>query len=138
MKEIQLDRAVVVTISTKTQYLADESAPENHRFIWSYEITIDNQSELIIQLLSRYWRITDMSSKVEEVRGPGVIGLQPLIKPGKKFTYSSFCQLASPQGTMEGHFEMQDLNDEIFHVQIPKFILTCPSSSANTYRSRLH
>jgi ApaG protein len=138
MKEVQLEKAVVVNISTNTQFLADESAPENHRFIWSYEITIDNQSEEIIQLLNRYWRITDMSSKVEEVRGPGVIGLQPLIKPGKKFTYSSFCQLTSPQGTMEGHFEMQNLNDEIFHVQIPKFILTCPSSSANTYRSRLH
>jgi ApaG protein len=138
MKEIQIDKSVVVTISTKTQYLADESAPENHRFIWSYEITIDNQSEEVIQLLNRYWRITDMSSKVEEVRGPGVIGLQPLIKPGKKFSYSSFCQLTSPQGTMEGHFEMQNLNDEMFHVQIPKFILTCPSSSANTYRSRLH
>lgn len=138
MKEVQLEKAVVVSISTKTQYLADESAPENHRFIWSYEITIDNQSEDIIQLLNRYWRITDMSSKAEEVRGPGVIGLQPLIKPGKKFTYSSFCQLTSPQGTMEGHFEMQNLNDEIFQVQIPKFVLTCPSSSANTYRSRLH
>ncbi len=138
MKEVQIEKAVVINVSTKTQYLADESAPENHRFIWSYEITIDNQSEDIIQLLNRYWRITDMSSKVEEVRGPGVIGLQPLIKPGKKFTYSSFCQLTSPQGTMEGHFEMQNLNDESFHVQIPKFVLTCPSSSANTYRSRLH
>jgi ApaG protein len=138
MKETQIDKSVVVTISTKTQYLADESAPENHRFIWSYEITIDNQSEEVIQLLNRYWRITDMSSKVEEVRGPGVIGLQPLIKPQKKFSYSSFCQLTSPQGTMEGHFEMQNLNDELFYVQIPKFILTCPSSSANTYRSRLH
>jgi len=137
MKEISIETALV-QVSVKTQYLADESAPENHRFVWSYEIMIENQSEQIIQLLNRYWRITDMSSKVEEVRGPGVIGLQPLIKPGKKFTYSSFCQLTSPQGTMEGHFEMQNLNDELFQVPIPKFILTCPSSSANIHRSRLH
>jgi ApaG protein len=138
MKEIQIDVTIPVKISTKTQYLTDESVPENHRFVWSYEMVIENQSDQIIQLLNRYWRITDMSSKVEEIRGPGVIGLQPLIKPGKKFSYSSFCQLNSPQGTMEGHFEMQNLNDELFRVLIPKFVLTCPSSSANSYRSRLH
>jgi ApaG protein len=138
MNEITPDSTTQIIVTTKTQYLADESAPEQHRFLWSYDITIENNSDEIIQLLNRHWRITDMSSKVEEVRGPGVIGLQPLIKPGKKFSYSSFCQLTSPQGTMEGHFEMQNLDDRNFFINIPKFVLTSPSSNTEAYRSRLH
>ena len=127
-----------IIITAQPVYLADQSIVEQQRFLWSYEITIKNDTDEIIQLLNRYWRITDMSGQIEEVRGPGVVGLQPLIKPGKPFSYTSFCQLATPQGTMEGNYEMQTLNDERFQVPIPKFILTSPVSSFATFRSMLH
>jgi ApaG protein len=129
---------IKVKVSAQTQYLPDQSSPENYRFLWSYEISILNESEEIIQLLNRVWHITDMRGRVEEVRGPGVVGLQPLIKPGKQFAYNSFCQLSTPQGTMEGQYEMQTLNDINFIVEIPKFVLTCPSSSSNVFRAHLH
>lgn len=129
-------KEITVNIKVKTNYLPEQSVAKEGRFIWSYEIQIENQSNEIIQLLNRYWKITDLTGRVEEVRGPGVIGLQPLIKPNKPFVYTSFCQLATPQGTMEGDYEMQTLNDERFSVKIPKFILTSPVSEE--YRSRLH
>jgi ApaG protein len=131
-------KEIEVEIGTKTEYLSDQSSPENHRFLWSYEITILNQSKEIIQILNRYWRITDMRGKVEEVRGPGVVGLQPLIKPGKEFSYSSYCQLTTPQGTMEGHYEIQDLDDQRYIIEIPKFVLTCPATNTGSFRSQLH
>jgi ApaG protein len=134
MTDVKID----IDITSKTAYVPDQSSPENHRFLWSYEITIVNNSEYIIQLLSRYWRITDMRGKIEEVRGPGVVGLQPLIKPGKEFAYSSYCQLMTPQGTMEGHYEIQNLDEQRFIIEVPKFVLTCPSSSTDTFRSKLH
>lgn len=122
-----------IDISVQSYFLPEQSIIESNRYMWSYEITINNNSEDIVQLLNRYWCITDMSGHIEEVRGPGVVGLQPLIKPGKKFTYTSFCQLITPQGTMEGHYEMQTLAEDNFLVSIPKFILTTPHVS-----TRLH
>lgn len=132
MKEIK------VSVIAQSNYLADQSALEEHRFLWSYEISITNQSEEIVQLLNRYWRITDMTGHVEEVRGPGVVGLQPIIKPGKQFVYNSFCQLTTPQGTMEGYYEMQNLNDVRFIVAIPKFLLATPDAIPPSFRSKLH
>lgn len=125
-------------ITVETKYLPEQSDATNQKFIWSYDVTITNESEEIVQLLNRYWRITDMTSKIEEVHGVGVIGLQPLIKPAKPFAYSSFCQLMTPQGTMEGYYEMQNLNEERFKVEIPKFILSAPASVTKSYRSKLH
>lgn len=127
-----------ITVTAKPTYLPEQSDPANQKFAWSYEITIHNEGEHIIQLLNRFWRITDMSGKVEDIQGPGVIGLQPIIKPGKHFTYTSFCHLALPQGTMEGFYEMQNLDEVHFKVEIPKFILSAPSSITKTFRSRLH
>lgn len=131
-------KLIKIQITAKAVYLADESIPSSQRFLWSYEMTIENQSDEIVQLLNRHWRITDMTGKVEEVRGPGVVGLQPLIKPSKSFTYTSFCQLNTPQGTMEGYYEMQNLDEIRFLAEIPKFILTAPSTVTSTYRSKLH
>ncbi|MES2217875.1 MAG: Co2+/Mg2+ efflux protein ApaG [Pseudomonadota bacterium] len=132
------EKDIEIQITTKTQYLTDQSSPETQRFLWSYDIIIVNQSDELIQLLNRYWKITDMRGKVEEVRGPGVIGLQPLIKPGKEFAYSSYCQLTTPQGTMEGSYEIQTMEEKHYLVDIPKFVLTSPSSGASEFRSRLH
>jgi ApaG protein len=127
-----------VHVTAQSRYLADQSAPEEHRFVWSYEVSIANQSEEIVQLLNRYWRIIDMAGHIEEVRGPGVVGQQPIIKPGKQFVYSSFCQLSTPQGTMEGYYEMQNLEDVHFYANIPKFLLASPDPMPASFKSKLH
>lgn len=132
MKKIQIH------IIAKATYLPQESSVKDQRFLWSYEITIMNNGHEIVQLLNRYWKIIDIRGHVEEVRGPGVIGLQPLIKPGKTFIYTSFCQLPTPQGTMEGHYEFQTLEDVRFMAEIPKFVLTSPEAISAVYRSKLH
>lgn len=131
-------KKITIHITTQVTYLPEHSATEVSQFLWSYEITIENQSEEVVQLLNRYWRIIDSSGRVEEVRGPGVIGLQPIIKPGKKFVYTSFCQLPTPQGTMEGYYEMQTLDEVRFVAQVPKFVLSCPEAASDEYRSKLH
>ena len=133
-----MQQTISVIISAQPSYIPAQSDPLNQKFVWSYEIKIANESEDIIQLLNRFWRITDMTGKIEEVHGAGVIGLQPLIKPGKHFVYTSYCQLMTPQGTMEGYYEMQNLAEEHFRIQIPKFILSAPSSITKSYRSKLH
>lgn len=120
-----------IQIAVQSIYLSVQSSQENQRYLWSYEVTITNESEQMVQLLGRHWRVTEFNGHVEEVKGPGVIGLQPVIKPGKSFSYSSFCQLTTPQGTMEGNYEMQRLDDEVlFSVDIPKFALSIPAGLA--------
>lgn len=127
-----------ITVSAHATYLIDQSIPEEKRFLWTYEVTIENKSEEVVQLLNRYWRVSDITGHVEEIRGPGVIGLQPIIKPGKPFSYSSFCQLAAPQGAMEGYYEMQNLTETRFIVEIPKFVLASPANSMMGSGSKLH
>ena len=133
-----MNLVVTIQVGESPHYISAQSDPFNQKFVWSYEITIANESDEIIQLLNRFWRITDMSGKIEEIHGAGVIGLQPLIKPGKNFTYTSYCQLTTPQGTMEGYYEMQNLQEEHFRVDIPKFVLSAPSSITSSFRSKLH
>lgn len=129
---------IKIHVVAKATYMPEESSVRDQRYLWSYEMTIMNESEEIVQLLNRYWKITDLQGRVEEVRGPGVVGLQPIIHPGKKFIYTSFCQLTTPQGTMEGRYEFQTLQEVRFFAEIPKFILTSPSDISSTYRSKLH
>lgn len=133
-----MTKFISISVSVQTNYLPEQSDPVNQKFVWSYEITILNEGNEIVQLLNRHWRITDMTGRIEEVAGPGVIGLQPLLKPGKRFTYTSYCQLTTPQGTMEGHYEMQNLEEDCFSVEIPKFILSAPSEITQKYKSKLH
>lgn len=130
-------QSTTIKISAKPNFVLEQSDPINHKYVWSYDITITNESDEIIQLLHRYWRITDITGKTEEVHGAGVIGLQPLIKPGKTFTYTSYCQLASPQGTMEGHYEFQNIDEQHFSVEIPRFVLAAPASMTD-HGSMLH
>jgi ApaG protein len=127
-----------IFVNAKPAYVVEQSDPVNMKFVWSYDVTIDNQSNDIVQLLFRHWRITDTNGRIEEVRGAGVIGLQPLIKPGRRFTYTSFCQLNTPQGTMEGIYEMQNLDEVHFDVVIPKFVLSAPTSIVKAFRTKLH
>ncbi len=133
-----MNMAKLITVVANPHFVPEQSDPGSHKFVWSYEITMTNGSDEIVQLLHRYWHITDMTGKVEEVHGAGVVGLQPLIKPGKQFIYTSYCQLQTPQGTMEGHYEFQNLAEERFSVTIPKFILYAPSAMTEPYRSKLH
>jgi ApaG protein len=127
-----------IFVTAQPAYVVEQSDPFHMKFVWSYEITIENQTHDIIQLLNRHWTITDTTGRVEEVRGAGVIGLQPLIKPGRRFVYTSFCQLGTPQGTMEGVYEMQNIDEEHFEVAVPKFILSAPSSITRGFSSKLH
>ena len=127
-----------ITVIAHATFLPDQSVPEERRFLWTYEVIIENKSEEAIQLLNRYWRVSDITGHVEEIRGPGVIGLQPVIKPSKNFKYTSFCQLSAPQGTMEGYYEMQNLEESRCIVEIPKFTLACPATAISGYRSKLH
>ena len=127
-----------IRIQSKPNYVMEQSDPLHHKFVWSYEITILNNSNEIVQLLNRYWQVTDTTGRVEEIRGAGVVGLQPLIKPGQEFIYTSYCQLTTPQGTMEGYYEMQNIDEKHFKVDIPKFILSAPSSITAMFKSKLH
>ncbi len=132
------NKTLPILITAQPSYVSEQSDPVHHKFVWSYEIVIVNQSDEIVQLLSRFWQITDMNGKIEEVRGVGVVGLQPLIKPSKHFRYVSYCQITTPQGTMEGHYEMQNLDEARFNVSIPKFILSAPTAITQSFRTKLH
>ena len=131
-------KKIPVTVSVKPTYVPEQSDVAHQKFVWSYEVTITNESDQILQLLHRFWRIIDMTGRIEEIHGAGVVGLQPLLKPGKQFVYISFCQLTTPQGTMEGHYDVQNLEEEHFDVQIPKFILSAPTTITSLYKSKLH
>lgn len=127
-----------ILVNVTTKYEPSQSDVDNQKFVWSYNITIENNSNEVVQLLKRFWRITEMNGKVEEISGVGVVGLQPIIKPQRPFVYSSYCQLTTPQGTMEGHYEMQTLEESHFKIIIPKFILSAPTNITFSFRAKLH
>jgi ApaG protein len=116
-----------LVVRVEPQYLADESAPDENRYVWSYTIEIENRSPTTVQLLSRFWRITDENGHTQEVRGPGVIGQQPVIEPGESFRYTSAAPLAAPSGVMLGAYSMQRTeNGEAFDITVPAFALDSP------------
>jgi ApaG protein len=115
-----------IRVSVLPQYLADESDPDEGRFFWAYTIDIENESRETVRLRSRIWRITDETGKVEEVRGPGVVGQTPTLKPGEQFRYASGCPLSTPSGIMVGSFQMTTDDGEMFDVAIPAFSLDSP------------
>jgi ApaG protein len=116
-----------VTISASPQYLADQSDPAQHRFVWAYHILIHNEGSETVKLLNRYWHITDARGKVEEVRGPGVVGEQPVLKPGEAFRYTSGVPLGTPSGFMKGYYEMRLDSGERFEAAVPAFSLDLPN-----------
>jgi ApaG protein len=107
-------------------FLADQSNPEEGRFLWSYTITIENGGADTVQLLSRYWQITDEAGRRQEVRGPGVVGTQPVLEPGQSFEYTSGCPLPTASGAMNGRYMMRSASGEAFEVEIPIFLLESP------------
>ncbi|MGB2742615.1 MAG: Co2+/Mg2+ efflux protein ApaG [Cognaticolwellia sp.] len=116
-----------IPVSVVTQYIAQQSIEAEQQFVFSYTITITNNSAETIQLLSRYWLITDANGDTSEVAGEGVIGQQPFIKTNESFTYSSGCLLKSPLGNMQGHYQMQTNSAKLLQVEIPVFRLAKPN-----------
>ncbi|RUO80902.1 Co2+/Mg2+ efflux protein ApaG [Idiomarina tyrosinivorans] len=120
-----LQEAVEITV--ETQYLPAQSTPDDNQFVFAYTITIINHSEKPLQLVNRDWRITDADNKITRVAGDGVVGQQPQIAPGESFSYTSGTVLATPIGTMEGHYGMVTDEGESFRVNIPSFRLAIPN-----------
>ena len=113
-------------ISVNTQYIEEQSEPDNERFVFAYTITIENTGDLGAKLDSRHWVITDANGEVTEVQGQGVIAEQPYIEPGKSYQYSSGAVIATPIGTMEGDYKMIGQNGAEFKAPIPVFSLATP------------
>jgi ApaG protein len=117
-----------IRIRVVPEYVDDRSSPERGRYFWAYTIEIVNEGEETVQLLSRHWLITDALGRTEEVRGPGVVGEQPVLEPGESFTYTSGCPLTTPSGIMSGSYQMETSDGEVFEVEIPAFSLDSPDT----------
>jgi ApaG protein len=115
-----------IRVRVEPRFLEERSDADEGNFFWSYTIDVFNEGREIVQLKSRFWRITDERGKVEEVRGPGVVGETPIIKPGTSFTYSSGCPLSTPSGIMVGQFFMTTASGEAFAIDVPAFSLDSP------------
>ena len=115
-----------VSVSTETRYVADQSNEAKERFVFTYTVTIHNSGTIPAQLISRHWVITDARNQVQEVRGLGVVGAQPLLKPGENFEYTSGTALATPVGTMRGSYQMVAEDGTQFDAAIPEFTLSVP------------
>ena len=119
-----------VRVTVKSEYLPHRSSPEERRYVFAYTVLIQNEGDERIQLRSRHWVITDGRGRIEEVRGRGVVGEQPLIDPGETFQYTSGCVLETPQGTMHGTYRMQREDGSAFDAEISPFVLATPSAQA--------
>jgi len=115
-----------VRVVVQAQFLPEQSSPTARRFVFAYTIRISNESPANVKLVSRHWLIQHASGKREEVRGPGVVGEQPVIAPGGGYQYTSGCILTTPHGTMEGTYEMVRDDGSTFRAKIPAFSLAMP------------
>lgn len=119
-----------VLVRVAPQFLAQQSDPDENRYVWAYTIEIVNCSPETVQLISRFWRIMDENGLTQEVRGPGVVGKQPVLEPGESFTYTSAAPLAAPSGVMVGAYSMLRVgNGEAFDIAVPAFPLDSPHQS---------
>lgn len=115
-----------IRISVNPVYLDAQSAPQDSHFVWAYHVTIENLGRETVQLRSRHWRITDARGELHEVRGPGVIGEQPVLEPGDTYEYTSGTPLTTPSAIMTGTYQMENERGESFDVEIPAFSLDSP------------
>ena len=115
-----------IAVSAATRYLADQSDENAGRFVFAYTITIRNPGNVTAQLVSRHWIITDSQGLVQEVRGLGVVGAQPVLRPGEHHEYSSGTAIATPVGTMRGSYQMVAEDGTRFEAPIPEFTLSVP------------
>ncbi len=119
-------RKYQIRVEVTTRYLPDQSDPDGGRYVFSYAITITNVGTVAAQLISRHWLITDSDGRVQEVRGLGVVGNQPFLRPGETFEYASGCAIETPVGTMKGSYQMVAEDGTQFEAPIDEFVLSMP------------
>jgi ApaG protein len=117
-----------IRVTVEPKFMADRSEPSEGRYFWIYTIEIANGGDMSVQLTHRHWKITDGNGRLEEVKGPGVVGEQPTLEPGQSFRYTSGCPLPTPSGIMSGAYRMRGQGGEVFDIAIPAFSLDSPFS----------
>jgi len=115
-----------ISVSVEPTYLEANSSPDNSQYVWAYRVTIENQGQETVKLLSRHWMITNSRGELNEVKGPGVVGEQPILKPGESYAYASGAPLNTSWGMMGGSYQMQSASGELFDIEIPTFSLDIP------------
>lgn len=118
-----------ITVTVEPYYLEDQSSPDDHHYVWAYHVQIENRGSETVQLLGRYWQITDSHGNVQEVEGDGVIGEQPVLAPGDVFEYTSGTPLSTPSGIMGGYYRMKTESGVWIDVGVPTFSLDSPYES---------
>jgi ApaG protein len=118
-----------IAVSVLPTYLEAQSSPDSSQYFWAYRVIIENQSQETVQLLSRHWMITNARGDLSEVKGPGVVGEQPVLKPGESFEYTSGVPLNTASGMMGGAYQMESEAGERFDIEIPTFSLDSPNQS---------
>jgi ApaG protein len=116
-----------IAVSVEPTYLEANSSPGDSQYLWAYRVTIENQGGETVQLRSRHWMITNARGELTEIKGPGVIGKEPFLKPGESFEYTSGAPLNTPSGMMGGSYQMESDRGERFDIEIPTFSLDCPN-----------
>ncbi len=119
-----------ITVTVEPIFLENQSRPQEHYFVWAYHVTIQNNSSETVQIKSRYWHVLDSDGRIKEIRGPGIVGEQPTLKPGENFSYTSGTPLETPSGIMYGTYYMINNNGEDLDVDIPAFSLDSPHEEA--------
>lgn len=127
-----------MTVEVAPQYLPDQSDPQDDHYVFAYTVTITNTGEVAAQVIARTWNINDSNGRTEKVRGLGVVGQQPLLKPGQAFEYTSGTRLATPTGTMHGSLFCVAEDGERFEADIPMFVLDALSDPSDRSRRTLH
>jgi ApaG protein len=122
-----------IRVSVESRYLVEESSPPADHYVFAYTVTIANEGADTVQLKTRHWIITDGHGHVEEVKGPGVVGHQPVLKPGQAFRYTSGCVLKTPRGTMHGTYQMFREDGSQFDAEIAPFLLVAPGPEAKRW-----
>jgi ApaG protein len=120
----QTTRSISVTV--RPVYLEDQSTPSDNHYVWAYQVKIENEGSETVRLRSRFWRITDALGRTQEVRGDGVVGEQPVLRPGESFEYTSGTPLATPSGIMVGAYTMEAGDGSHFDIDVPAFSLDSP------------
>lgn len=120
-----------IRVSVKPVFLDEQSSPSDEHYVWAYQVRIENDGSETVQLINRHWHITDEMGRIQEVRGAGVVGEQPTLRPGEAFEYTSGTPLDSPSGIMVGSYEMETSAGERFDVDIPAFSLDSPYQKRN-------
>ncbi len=125
-KHIYQRKTKNVIVRVEPEFLDEQSSPADDRFIWAYTVEIENKSSEDLQIVERYWQITDRNGQMQEVHGEGVVGEKPKLKPGETFRYTSGAPLSAPSGVMLGSYQMETGTGDKFDVEIPPFSLDSP------------